>query len=145
MLATNEMVILVTICLYMLGMIAIGFVASGKNKTSSDFYLAGRTLGPLVTAMSAEASDMSGWLLMGLPAVALMCGLAEATWTAIGLAIGTYLNWLFVAKKLRVYTHRIDAFTLPDFFSKRFGDKNRVLTTIAAIVIVVFFIEVDKF
>lgn len=133
-------VIMVTIALYLLGMVVIGFMCSSKNKDSADFYLGGRKLGPLVTAMSAEASDMSGWLLMGLPAVALMGGLAEASWTAIGLAIGTYLNWLFVAKRLRVYSHRLDAFTLPDFFAKRFGDKGHVLTLIAAIIIAVFFI-----
>ena len=115
-------VVLATILLYLIFMIGVGVAFSRRNKKSDDFYLGGRKLGPFVTALSAEASDMSGWLLMGLPAVALMSGLAEATWTAIGLAIGTYLNWLFVAKKLRVYTHRIDAFTLPDFFSKRFGD-----------------------
>lgn len=133
-------VVLATILLYLAFMISVGVAFSKKNKKSDDFYLGGRKLGPFVTALSAEASDMSGWLLMGLPAVAMMCGLAEATWTAIGLAIGTYLNWLFIAKKLRVYTHRIDAFTLPDFFSKRFGDKGRILTTIAAIIIVIFFI-----
>jgi sodium/proline symporter len=121
-------------------MLFIGFSVADKNKTSSDFYLGGRSLGPLVTAMSAEASDMSGWLLMGLPAVAMMGGLAEASWTAIGLAIGTYLNWLIVAKKLRVYSQRIDTFTLPHFFSKRFGDKNNILNTIAALFIIVFFI-----
>ncbi len=133
-------VIMVTIGVYLIGMIIIGFVCSNKNKNTSDFYLGGRGLGPLVTAMSAEASDMSGWLLMGLPAVALMGGLAEASWTAIGLAIGTYLNWLFVAKRLRVYSAKIDAFTLPDFFSKRFGDKVHILTLISAILIAVFFI-----
>lgn len=132
--------VLITILVYLAFMIGIGVAFSRKNKKTDDFYLGGRKLGPLVTALSAEASDMSGWLLMGLPAVAMMCGLAEATWTAIGLAVGTYLNWLFVAKKLRVYTHRIGAFTLPDFFGKRFGDNKRVLTTIAAVIIVVFFI-----
>ena len=137
---TTEWLILGTIVMYMAMMIGIGFAVSKKNKTSSDFYLGGRKLGPLVTAMSAEASDMSGWLLMGLPAVAMMTGLAEASWTAIGLAIGTYLNWLFVAKRLRVYSHKIDAFTLPDFFTRRFGDKSRILTIVAALLIVVFFI-----
>jgi len=137
---TTEWLILGTIVMYMAMMIGIGFAVSKKNKTSSDFYLGGRKLGPLVTAMSAEASDMSGWLLMGLPAVAMMTGLAEASWTAIGLAIGTYLNWLFVAKRLRVYSQRIDAFTLPDFFTRRFGDKSRILTIVAALLIVVFFI-----
>lgn len=133
-------IILGTIIVYMLGMLIIGFKSSETNKTSGDFFLGGRKLGPFVTAMSAEASDMSGWLLMGLPAVAMMGGLAEASWTAIGLAVGTYLNWLFVAKRLRVYSQRIDAFTLPEFFSRRFKDKSRVLVTISALFIVLFFI-----
>ncbi len=137
---TSQIVILVAIGIYLLGMVVIGALFSKKNKSSDDFYLGGRRLGPFVTAMSAEASDMSGWLLMGLPAVALMCGLPEATWTAVGLAIGTYINWLIVAKRLRVYTHRVNAFTLPDFFSKRFGDKKHLISTIAAVIIVVFFI-----
>ena len=137
---TSDWLMLCTIVLYMGMMLAIGVAVSKKNKTAGDFFLGGRKLGPLVTAMSAEASDMSGWLLMGLPAVAMMGGLAEASWTAIGLAIGTYLNWLFVAKRLRVYSHRIDAFTIPDFFSRRFGDKSRILTIISALFIVIFFI-----
>ena len=137
---TSQIVIMVAIVIYLIGMVVIGALFSKKNKSSDDFYLGGRKLGPFVTAMSAEASDMSGWLLMGLPAVALMCGLPEASWTAIGLAIGTYLNWLFVAKRLRAYTQRVDAFTLPDFFSKRFGDKKHIISTIAAVIIVVFFI-----
>ena len=137
---TTLYILLGTIIAYMFGMLIIGFKSSENNKTSSDFYLGGRKLGPFVTAMSAEASDMSGWLLMGLPAVAMMGGLAEASWTAIGLAIGTYLNWLFVAKRLRVYSQRIDAFTLPEFFSRRFKDKSRVLVTISALFIVLFFI-----
>ena len=136
----SQIVIMVAIVIYLAGMVIIGALFSKKNKSSDDFYLGGRKLGPFVTAMSAEASDMSGWLLMGLPAVALMCGLAEASWTAIGLAIGTYLNWLFVAKRLMAYTQRVDAFTLPDFFSKRFGDKKHIISTIAAVIIVVFFI-----
>ncbi len=137
---TSSIVILVAIVLYMTMMVGIGFAVVDKNKTSGDFFLGGRSLGPFVTAMSAEASDMSGWLLMGLPAVALMGGLAEASWTAIGLAVGTYINWLIVAKRLRVYSQKIDAFTLPDFFSKRFGDNKKILTTVAAIFIIVFFI-----
>jgi len=90
--------------------------------------------------MSAEASDMSSWLLMGLPGLALITGLAEASWTAIGLAIGTYLNWLFVAKRLRIYTKQLNAVTVPDFFAKRFGDKANIITLISAIFIVVFFV-----
>ena len=129
-----------TVLVYLAGMIFIGAYYTKKTKNAADYYLGGRTLGPLVTAMSAEASDMSGWLLMGLPAVALMCGLPEATWTAVGLAIGTYINWLIVAKRIRVYSQRLDAFTLPDFFAKRFGDKSRVLRIISAVIIVIFFV-----
>lgn len=140
LLDTKNIIILSAIALYMIMMVIIGFVVSKRNKTASDYFLGGRKLGPLVTAMSAEASDMSGWLFMGLPAVALMGGLAEAFWTALGLAIGTYLNWLFVAKRLRKYSAKIDAFTIPDFFAKRFGDKSRVLVTISALLIVIFFI-----
>lgn len=137
---SSNIVILITIAVYLLGMVIIGAAFAKKNKSSDDFYLGGRKLGPFVTAMSAEASDMSGWLLMGLPAVALMTGIPEAFWTALGLAIGTYLNWLFVAKRLRVYSHRIDAFTLPDFFSKRFGDNKHILTAVSAVFIVLFFV-----
>ena len=133
-------VMVVAIIFYMAMMIYVGIRCSKRNKTTDDFYLGGRKLGPVVTAMSAEASDMSAWLLMGLPGVALMTGLAEATWTAIGLAVGTYLNWLFVAKRLRNYTEKIGAVTLPEFFSKRFKDEKNILAAIAAIVIIIFFI-----
>ncbi len=138
--SSTSICILVTIIMYLVMMIVIGAIFSKKNKSTDDFYLGGRKLGPLVTAMSAEASDMSSWLLLGLPGLALITGLAEATWTAIGLAIGTYLNWLFVAKRLRVYTQRLNAVTIPDFFSKRFGDDKKILTLISALFIVVFFI-----
>lgn len=131
--------ILVAIVVYLVGMLAIGGVYSKGNNSSGDFYLGGRKLGPIVTALSTEASDMSGWLLMGLPGVAYFTGLADATWTAIGLAIGTYLNWLFVAKRLRLYSSRIDAITIPDFFAKRYRDP-KLLEGIAAIVVIVFFI-----
>lgn len=137
---TSTILILVTIVFYLGMMIAIGAKFSKKNKDTSDFYLGGRKLGPFVTAMSAEASDMSSWLLMGLPGVALIAGLAEASWTAIGLAVGTYINWLIVAKRIRLYSSRIDAVTLPEFFSKRFGDNLGMLKIIAAAVIIIFFI-----
>ena len=133
-------VMVVTIAIYLAMMIYVGIRCSKKNKTTDDFYLGGRKLSPVVTAMSAEASDMSAWLLMGLVGTALMTGLAEATWTAVGLAVGTYLNWLFVAKRLRRYTEKIGAVTIPEFFSKRFKDKNNVLSLIAALVIIIFFI-----
>ena len=136
----NDWIMLVTIILYMAMMVCIGISVSKKNKTADDFYLGGRRLGPFVTAMSAEASDMSGWLLMGLPAVALMGGLAEAAWTAIGLAVGTYLNWLFVSRRLRIYSSRLGACTLPDFFNRRFGGSAKPLTIVAALMIIVFFI-----
>lgn len=132
--------IIVTIAVYLLMMVAIGVYYSKKNKSTDDFYLGGRKLGPLVTAMSAEASDMSSWLLMGLPGVALVSGLAEATWTALGLGIGTWINWLIVAKRIRIYSQRINAVTIPEFFSKRFGDKKNLLSAIAAVVIIVFFV-----
>lgn len=138
--SSAQICMIITIVAYLVMMIAIGLGFSKRNKNSDDFYLGGRKLGPLVTAMSAEASDMSSWLLMGLPGLALMTGLAEATWTAIGLAIGTYINWLIVARKIRLYTHKINAITLPEFFSKRFGDKANILTTISALFIVIFFI-----
>ncbi len=132
---------LIAMVLYLAMVVVIGFMFVKKaNKNSENYFLGGRTLGPWVTAMSAEASDMSGWLLMGLPGVALMGGLAEASWTAIGLAIGTYINWLIVAKRLRVYTSHLNTFTLPDFFSKRFGDNAHIISTIAAVIIIIFFI-----
>lgn len=137
----NMTVMMVTaIVIYLVMMVVIGFMCSKKNKNTDDFYLGGRKLGPLVTAMSAEASDMSAYLLMGIPGLALATGLPEAVWTAIGLAVGTYLNWLIVAKRLRLYTEKINAVTIPEFFSKRFGDKANVLGLIAAIFIIIFFI-----
>lgn len=138
---SNLICILITIVLYMLMMVGIGIYFSRKNKDVNDFYLGGRKLGPLVTAMSAEASDMSSWLLMGLPGVAYLCGGAEAGWTAIGLAIGTYLNWLIVAKRLRVYSHKCgNSITIPDFFSNRYRDNKNILMGIAAVIILVFFV-----
>lgn len=132
--------ILLTIAVYLIGMLIIGFYFTKKNRSTSDFYLGGRTLGPLVTAMSAEASDMSSYLLMGLPGLAYLTGLADVGWTAIGLALGTYFNWLFTSKRLRRYTHHLDAITIPEFFSKRYHDKKNILTAIAAVVIIIFFI-----
>lgn len=135
-----QTLILLAIAVYLGFMIWIGWRYSKKNDTVDDFYLGGRKLGPFVTAMSAEASDMSSWLLMGLPGVAYLTGLAEASWTAIGLAIGTYLNWLIVAKRIRRYSHQLGAITVPQFFSKRWGDERNLLSAIAAVVIIIFFI-----
>lgn len=133
--------LLIVIAAYMTLMIGIGVYYSKKNKNVGDFYLGGRKLGPIVTAMSAEASDMSSWLLMGLPGVAYLSGVAEAGWTAVGLVIGTYLNWLIVAKRLRRYTVKANnSITLPEFFSNRFRENKKLILAISAIFIVVFFV-----
>ena len=137
---TTDIIIIGTIIAYLIVMVGVGFIFSKKNENVGDFYLGGRKLGPLVTAMSAEASDMSSWLLMGLPGVAYLTGGAEAGWTAIGLAIGTYLNWLFVAKRLRVYSQHCGAITIPDFFSQRYKDKSRILMGVSALIILIFFV-----
>ena len=131
---------MLTIVVYLIGMLLIGVYFTKKNNSTDDFYLGGRTLGPLVTAMSAEASDMSGYLLMGLPGLAYLSGVADVGWTIVGLAAGTYLNWLFTSRRLRRYTHTLDAITIPEFFSKRFHDKRNILSLIAAVIIIVFFI-----
>lgn len=139
--SSSNICILITIIVYMAGVIWIGVSCSRKNKNTDDFYLGGRKLGPFVTAMSAEASDMSSYLLMGLPGLAYVSGLADVGWTVIGLAIGTYLNWLIVAKRLRIYTHTCNnSSTVPAFFSNRYRDDKRILSVIAAVVIVIFFV-----
>lgn len=133
--------VLLAMALYFIVVIAIGFYyAKRSNASSENYFIGGRKLGPWLTAFSAEASDMSGWLLMGLPGVAYFTGASDAMWTAIGLAIGTYLNWKFVAKRLRKYSEVAgNAITLPDYFSNRFRDKRRILMTVAALVILLFF------
>ncbi|MBO4377244.1 MAG: sodium/proline symporter [Lachnospiraceae bacterium] len=137
---TISFCIMVTIAVYLLMMLAIGFIYSKDNSDSTDFYLGGRKMGPLVTAMSAEASDMSSWLLMGIPGLAYFSGICEPFWTILGLGVGTYLNWLLVSKKLRRYSSNIDAYTIPQFFSKRFHDEKNHLSAIAALVIIIFFV-----
>lgn len=133
--------ILIAMALYISVVIGIGiFYAKRASESSDNYLIGGRSLGPWVVAMGAEASDMSGWLLMGLPGVAYWYGLSDAAWTAIGLGIGTYLNWLFVAKRLRNYSHAAgDSITIPDFFSNRYKEKKKVLSVIAAVFILVFF------
>lgn len=139
--SSNLICILIVIVLYLALMVAVGIICSKKNDNIGDFYLGGRKLGPLVTAMSAEASDMSSWLLMGLPGVAYLTGASEAGWTAIGLAIGTYLNWLIVARRLRVYSAKCsNSITIPDFFSNRYRDNNHIIMGISALIILIFFI-----
>ena len=137
----HQICMLISIVVYLIFMIIVGIRFSKKNENTGDFYLGGRKLGPLVTAMSAEASDMSSWLLMGLPGVAYLSGIADASWTAIGLAIGTYVNWLIVAKRLRHYSQKCsNSITIPDFFSNRYRDKSKVLLGISAVIIIIFFI-----
>ena len=138
---TAHLCIMLAIIVYLGCMLYVGYRCSKNNNDSADFYLGGRKLGPLVTAMSAEASDMSSWLLMGLPGLAYLTGVADAGWTAIGLAIGTYLNWRIVAKRIRRYTHVAgNSITLPSFFSNRYRDEKKILQSIGAIFIVIFFI-----
>lgn len=132
--------IMITMIAYMAVVIIIGIAfAKRANKNTDSYFLGGRTLGPWVTAMSAEASDMSGWLLMGLPGVAYWCGISDAAWTAIGLALGTYVNWLITSKRLRRYSEKANAITLPEFFSNRFHEKNKIIMTVAALFILIFF------
>ena len=132
--------IIATIVIYLVGMLLVGFVYSKSNEDSTDFYLGGRKMGPLVTAMSAEASDMSSWLLMGLPGLAYLTGIASPGWTAIGLAVGTWLNWLIVARRLRRYSANLDAITVPQVLSLRFHDQRNLLNALGAVIIIVFFI-----
>jgi sodium/proline symporter len=141
MMSGNTIQILIAMVVYMAAVIGIGVIyAKRANKNSEEYFLGGRSLGPWVTAMSAEASDMSGWLLMGLPGVAYWCGLADAAWTAIGLAVGTYLNWLVASKRLRRYSIRANnSITLPEFFSNRFREEKKAIMFLAAAFILIFF------
>ncbi len=130
----------ITFILYFIFMLSIGLYYYSKSKGLSDYILGGRNLNSWVTALSAQASDMSGWLLLGLPGAAYLSGL-EASWIAIGLLVGTYLNWKFVAKKLRQYTeHSGDSLTIPDYLENRFMDSSKTLRMIAATIILIFFL-----
>lgn len=130
---------LVTFVVYILGMVVIGLLAYRATNNFDDYILGGRSLGSVVTALSAGASDMSGWLLMGLPGAIFLSGISES-WIAIGLTIGAYLNWKLVAGRLRVHTEaNNNALTLPDYFTSRFEDNSKLLRVISAIVILVFF------
>lgn len=133
--------ILIAMVIYMAVVVILGITFAKRANANSDaYFLGGRSLGPWVTAMSAEASDMSGWLLMGLPGVAYWCGIADAAWTAIGLAVGTYVNWLIVSKRLRRYSVKAgNAITLPEFFSNRYHENRKIIMTIAALFILIFF------
>ena len=138
---STQVYITAVIAAYLCFVIVAGVLIGRRSKKSAEgFYLGGRGLGPLVTAMSAEASDMSSWLLMGLPGVAYLTGAADASWTAIGLGLGTYLNFLLVAKRIRRYSVQLDAITIPSFISKRYGEKRPVIMCIASLIILVFFV-----
>ncbi|BDQ29075.1 hypothetical protein ASB7_09120 [Helicobacter ailurogastricus] len=129
----------VVFVLYSLLMLAIGFYFYRNNETTEDYFLGDRSMGPVVSALSAGASDMSGWLLMGLPGALYVGGLIN-THIAIGLTIGATINWILVAKRLRVYTSVIDnSITIPDYFETRFSDDKHILRLISAIVILIFF------
>lgn len=131
--------LIVTFAIYLLLMVGIGFAAWRSTKSFDDYILGGRSLGSYVTALSAGASDMSGWLLLGLPGALYVGGMSEA-WIALGLIAGAWCNWKFVAGPLRVYTERTrNALTLPDYFTHRFADESKLLRILSALVILVFF------
>ena len=131
--------LLVTFSIYLAIVILIGIIAWRSTKDFDDYILGGRSLGPWVVALAAGASDMSGWLLMGLPGALYLSGVSEA-WIAIGLVAGAWMNWRFVAGPLRVYTERSgNALTLPDYFTTRFASGGKVLRIVSALVILVFF------
>ena len=137
----DQIQILIAMCIYLASVIVIGiYYMKTANENSDNYFIGGRKLGPWIAAMSAEASDMSGWLLMGLPGVAYWFGLSDAIWTAIGLAAGTYINWLIVAKRLRRYSSLAgNSITIPEFLSNRYKENRKIILTIASLFILVFF------
>ncbi len=135
----NSFAITTTFIVYLIMMLSIGVYAYQRTKNSSDYFLGGRSLGPWPAALSAGASDMSGWLLLGLPGYAYAAGL-EAFWLAGGLLVGTWANWLLVAKRLRTYSVTTDSLTLPEFLSRRFNDRSKLIQTISAFFILLFFL-----
>ena len=135
-----NLISLATFSIYIVAMLAIGFYAYRRSKDPYQYFLGGRSLGVYTSALSASASDMSGWLLLGLPGYAFASGI-EAVWLAAGLLVGTWLNWLLVARRLRVYSYVADnAITLPEYFKKRFADNSNVIQTISAFFILLFFL-----
>jgi sodium/proline symporter len=129
---------LVTFVVYFIFLLSIGFYFYRKSVSIEDYLLGGRGMGVWVTALSAQASDMSGWLLMGLPGAVYLGGMGK-TWIAIGLFVGTVLNWKLVSGRLRIYTQKTDTITLPCFFEQRFGDPTGLLRTVSAVIILIFF------
>ena len=119
---------IIAFALYLGLMIFVGLRTAKNNNSASDFFLGGRKVGPWVTALSAEASDSSAWLLMGLPGLCYLGGFKETFWTALGLIVGTYLAWLLIAKQLRKCSIAFgDSITIPEFLTNRFKDKSHVL------------------
>ena len=136
---TNNIIVLCAFIAYMIIMIVIGFVCSKGNKNNEDYFLGGRNLGSWTAAMSAQASDMSGWLLMGLPGAVYLAGTGEA-WIAVGLLIGTILNWYIVSARLRKYTIVAgNSLTIPSFFKNRYRDHKNIIKIVSASIIAVFF------
>ncbi len=136
----GEQAVLFTFLVYFVGMLMLGFYAWKRTATSEDYFLGGRSLGPWPTALSASASDMSGWLLLGLPGYAFVSGL-EAVWLAAGILLGTWLNWTVVARRLRVFSQAANnALTLPEYFTQRFQGRTRTLQLVSASFILVFFL-----
>lgn len=135
----NSFAITTTFIVYLILMLAIGVYAYQRTKNSADYFLGGRSLGPWPAALSAGASDMSGWLLLGLPGYAYAAGI-ESFWLAGGLLVGTWANWLVNAKRLRTYSITTDSLTLPEFLSRRFNDNSKLIQTISAFFILLFFL-----
>lgn len=136
----NDITIIVVFILYLVMMLVIGVIAFKRTSNTTDYYLGGRSLGKWVVSISAQASDMSGWLLMGLPGAAYLSGL-EAGWIAVGLAIGTYFNWKLVAKKLRNYTEVCgNSITIPQFLGNRYRDEQHIIRLVSALFILIFFL-----
>lgn len=136
----SDIAVLIAFAIYLLAMLSIGVYYSRSQQRLSDYILGGRSLGPWITSMSAEASDMSGWMLMGVPGLAYSTGVS-ASWIAIGIAIGTYLNWHFVSQRLRNYTEIANnSLTMPDYLKNRFHDDQNLIRIISAIFILIFFL-----
>ena len=139
-----DFVVLIAFILYFALVLGVGYYFYKRSHSMEDYFLGGRSMNPYVTAMSAQASDMSSWLLMGLPGAVLLLGIGEA-WIGIGLAIGSYLSWLLVAKKLRIHSEVSgNALTVPEFFSNRFNDNKGILRIVAAVIILFFFVMAMK-
>ena len=135
----SNFTIIVIFVLYLAMMLTIGLMAYKRTNNTEDYFLGGRKLGSLVVSISAQASDMSGWMLMGLPGAAYLAGL-EAGWIAVGLIIGTYFNWKLVAKRLRNYTEVCNSITIPQFLGRRFRDEQNIIRIVSSLFILIFFL-----